>query len=236
MVDEKKKPEEAKPYQEAEKKILDTEKEIKELKATLKAKQAELELKLIIKRYGTDDEKAESKKLLQTANAEIDKLDAAIESIIVPFFDELKDTSNFEQIKKSVTAFEKSVKSDQSKKSVIQTVIDAQKQFKEITKGYNALIKDKGIIQAKLNKLDSLLEEIGGIITSEQAQMLILKKHFDIINNQLQRYLNAEKRTLIGAYENLFDKYYTSAQSIEQSRNKTMNELNDFLTQLKYLN
>lgn len=79
------------------------------------------------------------------------------------------------------------------------------------------------------------MEEIGGIITTEQAQMLILKKHFDIINNQLQRYLNAEKRTLISAYENLFDKYYTSAQSIEQSRNKTMNELNDFLTQLNYL-
>jgi len=236
VVDEKQKPEEAKPYQEAEKKILDTEKEIKELKATLKAKQAELELKLIIKRYGTEDEKAESKKLLLTTNTEIEKLDAAIESLIAPFIDELKDTSNFEQIKKSLTAFEKLVKSDESKKSVVQTVIEAQKQFKEITKGYNALLKDKDIIQTKLNKLDSLLEEIGGIITTEQAQMLILKKHFDIINNQLQRYLNAEKRTLISAYENLFDKYHTSAQSIEQSRNKTMAELNDFLTHLKYLN
>ncbi|MDI9357779.1 MAG: N-6 DNA methylase [Phycisphaerales bacterium] len=235
MVDEKKNPEEAKSYQEAEKKILDTEKEIKEIKATLKAKQAELELKLIIKRYGTDDEKAESEKLLRIADTEIDKLDAVIEKLIAPFIDELKDTSNFEQIKKSVTAFEKSVKSDQSKKSVVQTVIEAQKQFKEITKSYNTLLKDRGIIQAKLNRLDSLLKEIGGIITTEQAQMLILKKHFDIINNQLQRYLNAEKRTLISAYENLFDKYYTSAQSIEQSRNKTMAELNDFLTQLNYL-
>lgn len=236
VLDEKKMPEEAKPYQEAEKKMLDTEKEIKELKATIKAKQAEMELKLIIKRYGTEDEKAESQKLLQTVNTEIAKLDTAIEDLIAPFFDELKDTSNFEQIKKSVTAFEKLVKSDQSKKSVVQTVIDAQKQFKEITKSYTTLLKDKDIIQAKLNKLDSLLEEIGGIITTEQAQMLILKKHFDIINNQLQRYLNAEKRTLVSAYENLFDKYYTSAQSIEQSRNKTMAELNDFLTQLNYLN
>ena len=217
-------------------KLDEIEKEIKELKATLKAKQAELELKLIIKRYGTEDEKAESKKLLLTTNTEIEKLDAAIESLIAPFIDELKDTSNFEQIKKSLTAFEKLVKSDESKKSVVQTVIEAQKQFKEITKDYNALLKDKDIIQTKLNKLDSLLEEIGGIITTEQAQMLILKKHFDIINNQLQRYLNAEKRTLISAYENLFDKYHTSAQSIEQSRNKTMAELNDFPTQLKYLN
>ncbi|HQU96319.1 MAG TPA: N-6 DNA methylase [Saprospiraceae bacterium] len=240
VVDEKKKPEEAKPYEEAEKKILDTEKEIKELKATLKAKQAELELKLIIKRYGTEDEKAESKKLLLTANAEIDKLDAAIESLIADFMEDLKTTADYDQIKKSTTALEKVLKADKENKAEtlhkLSKVIEAQKQFKEITKGYNALIKDKGIIQAKLNRLDSLLEEIGGIITTEQAQMLILKKHFDIINNQLQRYLNAEKRTLISAYENLFDKYYTSAQSIEQSRNKTMNELNDFLTQLKYLN
>ncbi|MCX8472599.1 MAG: N-6 DNA methylase [Sediminibacterium sp.] len=235
LIDEKKKPKEAKPYQEAEKKILDIEKEIKELKATLKIKQTEIELKLILKRYGAEDKKTESKKLLQNAYTEIFKLDAAIKNLITPFIDELKDTSNFDQIKKSVTAFEKSAKSDQTKKSVVQTVIEAQKQFKEITKGYNALIKDKGIIQAKLNKLDSLLEEIGGIITTEQAQMLILKKHFDIINNQLQRYLNAEKRALISAYENLFDKYYISAQSIEQSRNKTMAELNDFLSQLNYL-
>lgn len=240
MIDEKKKPEEAKPYEEAEKKILDTEKEIKELKATLKAKQAELELKLIIKRYGTDDEKAESKKLLQTANAEIDKLDAAIENLIADFIEDLKSSADYDQIKKSTTALEKALKADKENKAEtlhkLSKVIEAQKQFKEITKGYNALIKDKGIIQAKLNRLDSLLEEIGGIITTEQAQMLILKKHFDIINNQLQRYLNAEKRTLISAYENLFDKYYTSAQSIEQSCNKTMNELNDFLTQLNYLN
>ena len=240
LIEEKKKPKEAKPYQDAENKILDTEKEIKELKATLKAKQAELELKLIIKRYGTEDEKAESKKLLLTANTEIDKLDAAIENLIADFIDDLKNSADYDQIKKSTTAFEKRLKADKENKAEtlrkLAKVIEAQKQFKEITKGYNALLKDKGIIQAKLNRLDSLLEEIGGIITTEQAQMLILKKHFDIINNQLQRYLNAEKRTLISAYGNLFDKYYTSAQSIEQSRNKTMNELNDFLTQLNYLN
>jgi len=240
VLDEKKKPEEAKPYQEAEKKILDTEKEIKELKATLKSKQYELELKLIIKRYGTDDEKAGSEKLLLTANIELDKLNVAIKNLIVDFTVDLKNSVDYEQIKKSTTALEKALKADKENNAEtihkLSKVIEAQKQFKEITKGYNALLKDKGIIQTKLNRLDSLLAEIGGIITNEQAQMLILKKHFDIINNQLQRYLNAEKRTLISAYENLYDKYYTSAQSIEQSRNETMAELNDFLTQLNYLN
>jgi type I restriction enzyme M protein len=74
------------------------------------------------------------------------------------------------------------------------------------------------------------------MITTDEAQNLILKKHFDIINNQLQRYLNAEKRALVSAYENLFDKYFLSADSIEEDRNNTMKELNDFLTALNYLN
>ncbi len=87
-----------------------------------------------------------------------------------------------------------------------------------------------------MQSLDTLLEEIGGKITIEESQKLILKKHFDIINDQLQRYLNAEKRALVNAYENLFDKYYTSAQAIELKREETMAELNDFLTQLNYLN
>jgi type I restriction enzyme M protein len=55
------------------------------------------------------------------------------------------------------------------------------------------------------------------------------------VNEQLQRYLAAERRTLTAAYENLFDKYFTSSQQMEQARNKTLAELNDFLTELKYL-
>ena len=89
--------------------------------------------------------------------------------------------------------------------------------------------------QTKRDSLDKILKEIGGMITTEEAQKLILKKHFDIINNQLQRYLNTEKRALISAYENLWDKYAVSAQSIEESRSKTMAKLNEFLTALKYL-
>src|SRR5690606_798700 len=118
----------------------------------------------------------------------------------------------------------------------LSKVIEAKKQIAEIGKQVTSLTKDKTIIANKLSKLDNLLTEIGGMITTGEAQKLILKKHFDIINNQLQRYLNAEKRSLIGAYENLFDKYFVSADSIEKDRNKTIKELNDFLTNLKYLN
>lgn len=232
---EKNKPEEAKPFQEQDAKIKALEKSIKDCKALHKEKQAELELKIELKRYGSEEVKAESNALLLAAKKELKNLDADIDSLIKDFKADLKDTSDYANIKKSVTAYEKELKKSKDKPEILQVVLEVKKQFKEITKAYNARIKDSGILQAKLDSLDTLLEEIGGMITTEESQKLILKKHFDIINDQLQRYLNAEKRALVNAFENLFDKYYTSAQAIEQKRETTMAELNDFLTQLNYL-
>lgn len=236
LVNEKKKTEEAKPYEKADKSIKGLEKEIKDLKADLKEKRATLELKLIIKRYGTEDEKADAKELLKITDTQITKLDLEIASTIDFFKADLKDISTYDSIKKSTTAFEKQLKKDKNNPEKLQAVTEAKKKYKAITKPYNAQLKNKDIIKAKLDSLDTLLKEIGGVITTEEAQTLILKKHFDIINNQLQRYLNAEKRALIAAYENLWNKYALSAQSIEEKRNDTMKELNDFLTALNYLN
>ncbi len=234
-LDEKENPKKAKPFQKQETKIKNLEKSIKDCKILLKKKQTELELKIELKRYGSKELKAESNALLKSAKDEIEKLDADIDGLITNFREELKDISDYDSIKKSVTAFEKALKKSKDQPETLQQVLDVKKQFKDITKAYNARKTDTGILQAKLDSLDALLDEIGGMITTEESQKLILKKHFDIINDQLQRYLNAEKRALVNAFENLFDKYYTSAQAIEQQREKTMAELNDFLTQLNYL-
>ncbi|NQU54206.1 MAG: N-6 DNA methylase [Bacteroidetes bacterium] len=236
FLTEKNKPEEAKPFQEQDTKIKDLEKSIKDCKALHKEKQTELELKIELKRYGSEEVKAESNALLLATKKEIDKMDADIESLIAAFKTDLKDHSDYAKIKTSTKALEKELKAAKNDEAKLNLVLEAQKQFKEITKAYNARIKDSGILEAKLQSLDALLEEIGGMITTEESQKLILKKHFDIINDQLQRYLNAEKRALVNAFENLFDKYYTSAQAVEQKRESTMAELNDFLIQLKYLN
>ncbi|HLT53007.1 MAG TPA: N-6 DNA methylase [Flavobacteriaceae bacterium] len=232
---EKNKPQDAIPFQEQDAKIKDLEKSIKDCKALLKEKQTLLALKIELKRYGSEEVKAESNALLLAAKKELKNLDADIDSLIKDFKADLKETSDYANIKKSVNAFEKELKKSKDQPEVLQMVLDVKKQFKEITKTYNARVKDSEILKNKLNSLDALLAEIGGMITTEESQKLILKKHFDIINDQLQRYLNAEKRALVAAYENLFDKYYTSAQTIEQKREETMAELNDFLTQLNYL-
>lgn len=235
-LEEKKLTKKARPYQEQEAKIKDLEQIIKDCKTLWKQKQTNLELKVELKRYGSEDVKAESNSLLDATQKEIAHLEAAIENLVKGFNADLKETTDYETIKKSVTALEKELKKGNKNAAKLNLVLNVQKQLKEMNKAYNTRIKDCGILQSKLDSIDGLLAAIGGIITTEESQKLILKKHFDIINDQLQRYLNVEKRGLIAAYENLFDKYYTSAQAIEEKRETTMTEFNDFLTQLNYLN
>ncbi len=98
-----------------------------------------------------------------------------------------------------------------------------------------ALSKDKAVIEARIEKTDSLLEEIGGQLTEEEAKRLILKKIYDIADAELDRYLNAEKRLLIAGVENLWDKYAVSSKKLELTREDTLNQLNGFMKKLGYL-
>ena len=196
-VSEKKKNAEAKPYQELETKIKALEAKIKTYKAEVKELNAQLDLKLILKRYGADDEKSEAKAFLEKIEQELPLLEA--------------------------------------EKAGLPAYAENKKKISALTKQINAYKKDKELLNKKLNSVDSLLRSIGGVISEEVSQKLILKKHFDLVNEQLQRYLATERRTLTAAYENLFDKYFTSSQQMEKSRNKTLSDLNDFLTELKYL-
>jgi type I restriction enzyme M protein len=98
-----------------------------------------------------------------------------------------------------------------------------------------ALKRDQTTLIARFDGLDRLLEKIGSVMTAEEAKRLILKKHYDLVNSELLRYLDAEKRVLIAFCENLWEKYAVSAQLLEQKREKTMIELKQFLNELNYL-
>ncbi len=102
-------------------------------------------------------------------------------------------------------------------------------------KKINALTKDKTALELRLTKIDRLLIVIGGQLTEDDAKRLILKKLHDIANTELLRYLNAEKRSLIAAVDNLWDKYAVSNQALEQQREHTLTTFSQFMSQLKYL-
>jgi type I restriction enzyme M protein len=98
-----------------------------------------------------------------------------------------------------------------------------------------ALTKDKATLQERLDATAALLESIDGQLTEEQARALILKKLHDIVSQELERYLNAEKRALIAGIEKLWDKYAVSSQQLETDREATLGQLNGFLSGLGYL-
>lgn len=97
-----------------------------------------------------------------------------------------------------------------------------------------ALNDDVTTLKATIARFHTLVQEIGGVITTEEARELILNKHHDLIAGCLQRYVLAEERHLFGIFENLFAKYRTSSKSMEDARQSTLGELQGFLNKLGY--
>jgi type I restriction enzyme M protein len=98
-----------------------------------------------------------------------------------------------------------------------------------------ALNKDKAALKARLAKTDGILTAIGGKLTAAEARELILKKLYNLVSNELNRYLNAEKRRLIAVVENLWDKYAVSSRELENQRVVTLKTLDGFLKGLGYI-
>ena len=102
-------------------------------------------------------------------------------------------------------------------------------------KTITALDKDKEALNARLARTDAVLKAIGGQISEADARRLILKKIYDIARAELDRYLNAEKRVLVRAAENLWEKYATAANELEDQRATTLTTMGDLLKGLRYL-
>jgi type I restriction enzyme M protein len=106
---------------------------------------------------------------------------------------------------------------------------------KEDKKELTALQKDQTALNTRLARIDTLLIDIGGQLTELEAKTLILKKLHDLATDELNRYLNSEKRYLLQAVENLWDKYALSSRKLENARSGTLLALDEFLTGLEYL-
>ena len=106
---------------------------------------------------------------------------------------------------------------------------------KDDKKKITALTKDKTILQARIAKVDDILNTIGGQLSESEARHLILKKIYDLAQNELNRYLNSEKRILVYEVENLYAKYFVSVEELENKRSKTIKALEGFLSGLGYL-
>ena len=106
---------------------------------------------------------------------------------------------------------------------------------KDDKKRIAALNRGKAALVARLAGVDAVLAGIGGRLTDIEARRLILKKLYDLVANELNRYLNAEKRAFIAAVEKLWDKYAVSSRQLEHERAETLKTLDGFLKGLGYL-
>ena len=174
-------------HQEAYDAIKRADEAVKRLKRTLKEKRFELEIKILLKKFGPEEETAESRRLLAQAKAELADL----------------------------TAIAKPNKTEKKK--------------------INALKRDIKTLQARIEAMARLTEAVGGVITEEEARTLILQKHQDLVRRQLERYLSAEQRKLLGIFETIWEKYAVSAKSLQASRDDTLRQLSKALSSLRYL-
>jgi type I restriction enzyme M protein len=104
----------------------------------------------------------------------------------------------------------------------------------KIKKAQETIQKEIDRLTLKKGEIAEFVAAIGEPITEEEARDLILQKHQDLMQVELERYLNREKRTLVAQIEKLWDKYAVSRNVLEMERKKVLGKLNDFLTSLKY--
>jgi len=170
----------------------------------------------------TDIEK-EIKELKKTLAEKLDDLDRKINIKCYGIEDEKEELRNILQVKQNeLSELSRNIPEEKKEKTKRNTAI--KKCTESITQ-----------IQSKMAGLNAFLESIGGIITEEDCKALILQKHNSLVQQELLKYLNAEKRKLIAGIEKLWDKYAVSSQKLELDRTDTLDELNVFLTELNYL-
>ena len=177
---------EAAPYEAALQVIADAEKARKDGKKELDEKRFDLEIKIVLKKFGADDETFESRRLLV-------------------------------QAEKDLGEAEKAEKPDKDQK-------------KKIT----ALKRDIKILVERIAAIERLADSVGGVISEEDARELILLKHHDLVNDQLQKYLGTEKQLLILFFELLLQKYISSLEELENGQVEATVLLKQFLQKLGY--
>lgn len=163
---------------------------------------------------------------------------AAIEKRIKAAKESLKEKQNELELKltlKRIGGDEAKAEARELIEQVTALLAGLSPQVKEEKKRITALTKDKTALELRLSRIDGVLAAIGGQMSEEEAKQLILKKLYSLANQELQRYLNAEKRALVGILENLWDKYAVSSRVLEAEREKTLAALNGFLAGLGYL-
>ena len=137
--------------------------------------------------------------------------------------------------------------SDSARKEIInmkQLIDKIDKKNKEVSKAKKALKNIKEELEGVTKKDQKTKEEMkikkGKVdfkkesLAEEETKKLLLEKFYELINKQLEKYLNAEKREVNKIFENLWDKYTIPLESLNKQRDEKVKKLDEFLKGLRY--
>ena len=230
----------AEPFETQQLSIAEKEAEIKQTKNDLIIAEDSLNILVALKCYGIDDMEADLNAKLYEVQQELEKLNTDNILRIAPLVDKLEDISDLTHILSSLSSLEKQTNKvqkanpSQENKDILNTIDHLKKQMKEPKKADKAYNEAVVNIEKRICEIQIMFNNMGGQVTDEECREMILLKHYSIINGEMHDYLDNERRKLISAFENLFDKYAVSAQQIDASRNEAMNKLTDALKALHY--
>lgn len=188
---------------------------------------------------------------------ELESKVAEVEGELNELFEEVEEWDEEEQWNKTankVISYLKdtikdleSINSDSARKEIInmkQLIDKIDKKNKEVSKAKKALKNIKEELEGITKKNQKTKEEKkikkGKVnfkrdsLTEGETKKLLLEKFYELINKQLEKYLNVEKRELIKIFENLWDKYTVSLESLNAERDEKVKKLDEFLKGLRY--
>jgi type I restriction enzyme M protein len=108
--------------------------------------------------------------------------------------------------------------------SLTLEIEDKEKELKKLRKK----LKDKE------QELEEKTKRKRELLSKEETKELLLDKFYNLINEQLTRYLNTEKKEIIKIFENLWDKYKVPLLELKEERDREAKKLDEFLEKLGY--
>lgn len=153
---------------------------------------------------------------------------------------EIDDNEEGEENKKTVSAVKKYLKEQIKDLKEIATT-SAKEEVKNLGKTLKDIeTKEKELkdinktLKGKEKELEQKIETKRESFTEKEARELILKKLHDVIAEEMHRYLNAEKKKILGIFEKFWNKYRVSIAEITKERDEAIIRLNGFLKKLDY--
>lgn len=231
----------ATPYAKLQSDIFDTETRIKQTKSECTAAELVLMLNVELKCYGSDDKLTDVESRRADCIRDIQTAEKDLSVAISPIARHLADTISLESIKSSIKTLKSTLKKADKKnpssnnKELLNAIAKVEVNLKPFNNKFKTLRAALVALDEQIAHIKQIYSDMGGSVTEEESREMILQKHYLIVNSEMLHYVDSERRRLISAFENLWDKYAVSAEKIKLSRDSSIDSLMAALSQLHYL-